>query len=312
MRILAAPGDTWGIPGTTFLLGYAVLVGVSIWLAIALRRGVARGPAAESLLPVSDPFALALLTGGPLQAVQAAIAGLRARHLVTAAAGGGVAASRPPNNGLHPLENAVHRAIAGGRRHVWMLLADDRVRSAVGTVRKDLEQAGLVLTGPQRVTYRLLGLLPAPVLLLGAVRFLDGAAAGKPVGYLTMLLIVVIVVQIMLLLSGPPEKTRAGKEAVRSEIRRHDHLKPELNPSWGAYGAVGAAMGVALFGTAALYAADPAFAAESEIRRAAAAGSSSSSSSGTGDSGSSCSSSSSCSSGSSCGGGGCGGGGCGG
>jgi len=306
MRVLAAPGDTWGIPGPTFLIGYVVLAGVVVWLTILLRRGIARGPLTDHPAPQSDPFALALLAGGPVLVVNAAIAGLRSRHLVTAASGGGVTTKQQPPKNLHPVENAVLRAIAGGRKHVYRLVTDERVTRAIADVRKGLERDGLVLDGVQRALHRLVGLLPLTVLALGAVRWWAGVQHDRPVGYLTLLLIALVVVQFVLALWGAPDRTRAGERTLTDEVARHDHLKPEYNPSWGAYGAGAAAMGVALFGTAALFAADPAFAAEAELRRQAAAGSASSS----GTSGSSCSSSSSCSSGSSCSGGsGCGGGG---
>jgi hypothetical protein len=79
------------------------------------------------------------------------------------------------------------------------------------------------------------------------------------------------------------------------------HLSPQMTPSLTTYGATGAAMGVAVFGAASLYAMDPAFAAEAEIQRVGAGGPLTT---GGGDGGSS----------GSCGGGGggCGGGGCGG
>lgn len=308
MRVLSAPGDTWGIPGPTFLIGYVVLAGVVVWLTIMLRRGIARGPAVENPVPQSDPFALALLAGGPFLVINAAIAALRARQLVSAASGGGLAAAQQPARGLPPVENAVHRAIAGGRKRTYTLVTDSRVEKAIADVRTALQRDGLVMDGGQRTRYRLIGLLPLTVLAIGAARWWNGVENNRPVGYLTFLLIVLVVVQIVFAVRGAPDKTRAGRRALRDEARRHEHLKPELHPSWGAYGAGGAAMGVALFGTAALFAADPAFAAEAELQRQVAASGSSGSGYTSDSSSSSCSSGSSCSGGSSCGGGGgCGG-----
>jgi len=114
-----------------------------------------------------------------------------------------------------------------------------------------------------------------------------------------------------------PRRTRAARAALRSLRRRHNHLAPMYAPAYASYGAAGAAMGIAIFGPASLWAIDPGFAAEAGVAREMTAsgtmgsgwtggGSSCGSSSG---GGSSCGSSSG--GGSSCGGGG-GGGGCGG
>lgn len=93
---------------------------------------------------------------------------------------------------------------------------------------------------------------------------------------------------------------RRGLEE-RSPVLGPAHLSPTQAPASGTYGAAGAAMGVALFGTASLWALDPAFAAQAEIQRNYASASSGGYSDGGGhgdsDSGD----------GSSCGGGGCGG-----
>jgi uncharacterized membrane protein YgcG len=132
---------------------------------------------------------------------------------------------------------------------------------------------------------------------------------NKPVTYLTILLIVLVIAQLAFLLGGAPTRTKAGDREAYDHASRYEHLDPSLKPAWSAYGATGAAMGVAVFGTGALISADPAFAAEAQLRQISGSGSSSS---GYTSSGSSCSSSSSCSSGSSCSSSSCGGGGCGG
>jgi hypothetical protein len=82
--------------------------------------------------------------------------------------------------------------------------------------------------------------------------------------------------------------------------RSSKHLRPDSSPSWSTYGPGAAALGVGLFGTAAIWAADPAFAADAEIQRQSIG---SNGWTGGSDGGGG---------GSSCGGGGCGGGGCGG
>ncbi|TQS44290.1 TIGR04222 domain-containing membrane protein [Cryptosporangium phraense] len=309
MKTLAAPGDTWGIPGPTFLFGLTVLGVAAIGLTLLLRRGISRGRAGGAARPVSDPFALALLSGGVNRVVEAAIAGLRARGLVDAVSGGGVTVRSWSTSGLHPVELAVHHAIGNGCTRVWTIAKDPGVVSTIEPLRTRLELDGLFLSASQRTTFRLVGLLVAPVIALGVLRALAGSANGKPISNLLFLLVFLGLAQLFLLRQPAPLSGRAVRETIRAESSRNSHLQPSYNPSWAAYGAGGAALGVALFGTASLIAADPAFAAEAQIRQAAAANSSGSY---VDSGGSSCSSSSSCSGGSSCGGGGCGGGGCGG
>lgn len=140
------------------------------------------------------------------------------------------------------------------------------------------------------------------------LRLVSGLFSGRPVGYLLLTLVALLIVT--LVLRRVPMLTRAGRAALRSVRSQHTHLAPASAPAYATYGAAGAAMGVALYGTASLWALDPGFAEQAEIQRQAAAGSGwsggSDGSSGGGDSSGS-------DGGSSCGGGGgCGGGGCGG
>ncbi|GAA3391063.1 TIGR04222 domain-containing membrane protein [Cryptosporangium minutisporangium] len=293
MRTLAASGDTWGISGPAFLLTYVLFAALAIGATIVVRRALTRGPAPQTLLPLTDPMLVALLRGGPTLAVPTAIAALRSRHLVAAVPSGGIVASRPTAEGLGPVEAATLRAVASGRTRPWTILADGNVQAAISAAWFRLERDGLVPSARRRTYYRLAGLAPVPVLLLGIARFVAGVAGGKPVGVLTVLLATLFVVELVFLLVSPPLTTRAGRAAVRQEVRRHEHLRPSYRPAWGAYGSSGAAMGVALFGTASLTAADPAFAVAAGIPSAGATGSPHYSSD---SSGSSCSSSSSCAS----------------
>lgn len=298
MKILAASGDTWGIPGLTFLGGYVVLAVLVVGLTVLLRRSLVAQAGRDRPHPTElDPFAFALLSGGPQRVVQAALAGLRTRQLIAAAPGGGIVVTGPPA-GLHPVEFAVYQAIAAGRNRVLTITVDRGFRDAVAPIAHHLEWAGLVLDLQERRSFRRLGLLFLPVFLLGLVRLWAGTSAGKPVGFLSTVLIILFFVQLLLPFISPPGQTKAGAALVEQHTQRYDHLQPSFSPSWGAYGALGAAMGVAVFGTAAFVAADPAFAAEVQLREHLS-GSSGSSSSGDG--------ASSCSGGSSCGGGGCGG-----
>lgn len=114
-------------------------------------------------------------------------------------------------------------------------------------------------------------------------------------------LLIALAVTTLILLGSVPRNTRAARSAIRTLKGQHAHLSPSSHPSYHTYGATSAAFGVALFGGAALYALDPGFAAEAEVQRNLASGSSSDGGGSSSDGGSS--------GGDSGGGGGCGGGG---
>ena len=190
--------------------------------------------------------------------------------------------------GVTPLDSAIYHA-AGRHARTRELRDDQWVRSALDQLRDDLERRGLAISGATRRTARRWGLAA-------------GISADKPVGLLFVELVIDSAICV-LLLRVRRIATRAAVKGTAELRTRHGHLSPSQSPAYATYGATGAAMGVALFGTVSLYSMDPAFAAEAEIHRQSLinAGGSTSSSSSCGSGGSSCG-----------GGGGCGGGGCGG
>ncbi|MGW3613944.1 TIGR04222 domain-containing membrane protein [Micromonospora sp. NPDC005163] len=310
MTDLAASGDTWGIPGPTFLRLYLVATAVMVALAVWHRF---RRPASASV-SVSEPLSpqqAAYLNGGPRLAVHAAVGGLRGAGAIGVGPDRRLLTTGPAPTGLTPLDQAVHWA-AHQRARAGDLPGDQRVRTALDQLRAGLEQRGLLLSHERRAAARHWTLGLVGLLAIGGYRLFAGLSNGRPVGYL--LLAMVAVLAAALVLWRVPNLTRAGRAALRDLRRQHAHLSPASSPAFATYGAAGAAMGVALYGTVSLWALDPGFAEQAEIQRQAAASSSgwsSGSSGGTsGDGGGS-----SCNGGSSCGGGGgggCGGGGCGG
>jgi uncharacterized membrane protein YgcG len=71
---------------------------------------------------------------------------------------------------------------------------------------------------------------------------------------------IVVVAAAIWLRRKPAARSVAG-DRVLAELREgHQALKPALSPSWAAYGALGAALAVAVFGTRSLWTADPEFA----------------------------------------------------
>jgi uncharacterized protein (TIGR04222 family) len=305
----AAPGDTWGISGPTFLWVFSFLGVVFFAGTLAHRRRVLRGPSDVRPNVVTGEEA-AYLNGGPRLAVYASLGALRTVGAIGVSADGVLAQTGSLPAGATPLDVAVYHA-ADRRIRPRALPTDRWVADAVESLRAGLERSGLAVTPQARRSARSGALLLLALLALGVARVAAGVSNKRPVGFLTLMLIVLGVVTLMLLVRVP-HRTSAGDFVLSSLRQKHSDLAPIRQPAWSTYGPAGAAMGVALFGTAALWTADPAFAAAAEVQRqyaAASGGDSSSYYAGGNDSGSG----GSCGGGSSCGGGGgCGGGGCGG
>jgi uncharacterized protein (TIGR04222 family) len=304
--------------GPDFLLVYGLLTALALGVVLLLRRQVAAGrddPGAGSGL---SAYEVAYLAGGPVRAVAAALSALHTQGVIERTGRDILAVT--PSGELPPAADRLDKAIvavAQGRTslHAGELASDPSIHRALDAIRQRLESAGVLASAADRVRMRWAVLPLVAVVLLGGARFLTGAATGRPVGFLAIVLLAVVILAVRLM--RVPRLTRAGQAAVDALRTRHHHLSPSSSPAWNLYGPAGAAMAVGLFGGAALWAADPAFAwgAGMELERVRAASSSGSYGSGcaassSADGGSSSGGSSSCG-GSSCGGG-CGGGGCGG
>jgi uncharacterized protein (TIGR04222 family) len=295
-------GETWGIPGPTFLGTYAILVAVTVIGVLIWRRWHLAGPR-ESAQPNLTPTQLAFLNGERELAVYSALAALRAAGAVSVTQGR-LEQSGPIPSGAPELDRAVYSA-AGRRCLPGQARWDPGVTAVLDRIETDLAEQGWLLSPERRNHLRLGAVATVALLVLGLTRAVAGSSNDKPIGYLLLMMVPVALITLAFL--SAPRKSVAAKRILSRSRAGATHLRPNQDPSWATYGPAGAALGVGLFGTAALWAADPAFASEAEIRREAYSGSSSGSSgdggSGGGDSGG----------GSSCGGGGgCGGGGCGG
>lgn len=310
---LGEPGDTWGISGPAFLFIYLMLV-LAVWIAGAqARRSIAGAPLGRpGVDPQARPYDIAYLNGGGELAVTAALGAMRQAGTIVAERGRVRAAGGLATH-ADPLERAIHFVASAptARSH---LQHHGTVRSALDAVHQRLVTGGLLLSDADRRRYRSVGWWSIAVGGLGFARLLAGIAGAKPVGFLVVVLLVVAVVGVVQL-ARAPRRSRAGDRVLATLRTENTSLAPTMRPDWALYGATGAALGVALFGTSAMWASDPAFADEIALQRATAGGftgstgytdytGSTSCGGGSADSGGG---------GSSCGGGGgCGGGGCGG
>ncbi|SCE92570.1 TIGR04222 domain-containing protein [Micromonospora viridifaciens] len=301
MTVLASSDDTWGIPGPTFLAIYLTAAAVILLVCGVHRYLVLRGRTPKEPL---DAESAAYLSGGAQLAIWTALAAMRRAGVVGVRARGRLAATGYTSTGMTSLQRALHRAAARGAR-TGDLRGDQRVADALAGLRDSLEQRGLLVGRGERQFARAGVLALSVLLVVGLVRIVAGLSAGRPTGYL--ILTVLALVLLLIALWRLPNRTRAGRVALRGLRAKHQYLSPAARPAYTTYGSAEAAMGVALFGTASLWALDAEFAqqAQAKYQAAASSGSSSGYSCSSGGGGSSCSSGDS--GGSSCGGGGCGG-----
>jgi uncharacterized protein (TIGR04222 family) len=290
--------DTWGIPGPTFLLSFVGAVVVLAILATVHRRSLFAGAPGTDVERLG-PQQIAYLNGRGKLAVYTALGGLRAAGAIGSGPDKTLVQSGPLPSGLTPLDSAVYNA-AGRRIRAREVAADQWVVAAIDQLREGLEATGLATTARQRRIARLWGVAGGALIVLGIARLIAGIANDKAVGFLVLAIFATVIVTITLLGKSKATATRAATKGLTRLRKQHDYLSPGQSPAYATYGASGAAMGVALFGAASLYAMDPAFAADAEIQRASALGSGYSG-------GSSGSSGGSCGGGGGCGGGGCGG-----
>ncbi|MGH3715493.1 MAG: TIGR04222 domain-containing membrane protein [Micromonosporaceae bacterium] len=306
MTSIAVPAATWGIPGPVFLWLYVGLGLVSLVAVLVLRHRALKGDREADPHYRLTPAEAAYLNGGEDRALAAALTALRAGDAIGADNGGRLKQTGPVPADATRLEQAVHHAIGENARRTG-LPRHRSVRSELDSLESGLTRAGLLLSPENRDRARKAALWLLPVLGLGVIRMVAGAASGRPIGYLLVLVLLLGVTTIVLVAKRPRLQTPAGAKLLERTYAEHSALRPSLSPSMATYGAVGAGMAVALWGTSSLWREDPTFASAAGMRLSTGG-------SGTGYTGSSSSGCGSASGGSSCsgGGGGCGGGGCGG
>lgn len=310
--------DTWSIPGTTFVLVYIVLLALAWFIGSALIRSLDRrvarvdgeGPAADAT--VED---LALLAGGPVRVVQAAVARLldagvlrmsRDRRLATT--------GRAPVGDLD--EEVVYAVETLAAPTPLSVMAKFRDSRAIRDLLVAAQRRGL-LHDPAAVRRRrtLALVLVGAVVVLGLARLAAGIARGAPIGFLVVLVVVGAVLAVRRAMVSTRRTTRRGRATLAAARAEAERVRATRAPAaWAAAGAPadGVARGPVLagaLGVAGLVAVGGfAMYPDNEVA-GLLAGPNGVTGGGGGDGGSSSDSSSGSSGGggSSCGGGGCGG-----
>lgn len=302
----------WGLSGPEFLWLYIVALVVALVVAIGARMRVRRPRLAEppGRLDVTE---LGFLGGGPLNALQVAVARLAMADLVRVNRSGQVSANSGTLSTGNALDDAVLANLASAPRMVAALAKRPAVERANNAIGETLVRRGLLVAPSAAIQARRFG----PVLLyvvfaVGIVRWINGVAEDLPVGYLTFLLAATLIAVVFMntrLLSAPKARTVHGDRlvaAVRKRGSAADPLERAAVSGPRVIEDVNLSHALTLAAPAALTPVAWSYASSGSYSTYVPPETGSSSGGG----GYSCgsSSSSSCSSGSSCGGGGCGGG----
>jgi uncharacterized protein (TIGR04222 family) len=248
--------NTWGISGPAFLAIYGGAIVLLALGAVLHRRVAFRGtPGADA--DELDPEQIAYVTGGPRLAACASLAALRAVGVVDAEGRDRLTTTAPLAADPTGLDRVVYAAAGRGVR-ASRLWRDPEVRAELTRMGHELAATGLVIAPPVHRALRLWGVAGLALGVLGVARIVAGIANDKPVGYLDPEVAAALFGSV-LAATADRYTTTAARRPLITLRRQYGYLAPAQSPAMEAYGAVGAALGVALFGPAAFQAMDPAF-----------------------------------------------------
>lgn len=291
--------NPFDLRGPPFLAFYVIAFAggcVAAWMVRSAVRGPNEPPPRGLRL---DPYQIAYLNGGPVHAVNAAVASLFHRDIIKVDQNDATVKVTLPCNRLpHPLEQAVHDAAwVNGTSSVHLKDVRTAVRPAVERIGEGLKREGLLVPDDAARNASVRATLVAvAVPAVGAVKVAVGLSRDKPVGFLILLCIVSAAVALAAF-ARRPHRTRRGDAVILGLKSANARLRTNV----AGVGPEAVLLGVAVFGLDFLGATNVSF-----LDKTLRPKNGSFSNSGCGGGGTSC--------GSSCGGGGCGGGcgGCGG
>lgn len=242
-------------------------------IAILVRRLFSRGPRRHKQLDVYEVAYVAgeleSEGGGVRRIVVTGIGGLRAAGAILATPSGNTGVTGGPPSDQDEVGSAIYAAAA---RHLprQQMFSDPPVLRAAQAVQARLTRRGWLLSERDTLRWRRVGLLPLTVLAVDVLLIItapllnlgnpdaplpsDGVA--RALGWTFCPL---VILSIAVWVTRPPVLSRAAREAVTSLRASNPDLVPERRPSWPDVGTHRAALGVALYGEAALRASDPAY-----------------------------------------------------
>jgi len=251
--MINAPMD-W--KGSDFLKLFACLIVAALLLSLGIVW-IIRGQPLR-FAPLSDPYEIAFLSGGGKRAVDAALARLYGKRLITIDRHkkAPYTSVRLLNNvhdlELSGLEKTVYLALPGSHSSTSLPSLRAALKPAVKSIRDRLRAAGLLFTGAQKFGIGLLAALPfLAVIAFGISKFMVGISRDKPVFFLLVLLFLTFIIM-SFRLSALRRRTATG-QALWKKLRRE--LKQPMKNLSGttAEENIGQiALAVAILGTPAL------------------------------------------------------------
>ena len=287
--------NPFDLRGPEFLLLFLALSAGAVGLGALIRARLRdTGLPAGIGAPQLDAYQAAYLAGGHGRAVEAAVAELAHRGLLVAdPLTRRLRVENEQSGTLHPLEAGVIR-VAGLSKETPLDRLTAGLEADTWSLRRVLEQKGLLLTAEERGRSRFMPALPLFALAgFGAIKVAVGIARDRPVVFLVLLCIGAVVGAVVTMLIRP-FRTRRGEEVLQNLIQRNAALKVNTSASLATLGGADVPMAVGLFGVGIL-ATGPLADISTTLRPPNSGG------------GSGCGGSSGCGSGGGCGGGGCGG-----
>jgi uncharacterized protein (TIGR04222 family) len=273
-----ASGPAYGVGVFSTVWSYAAVAMAiaaipSAAIAFLARRRVSRGPRRRTEL---DTYAIAYVAGeleseggGIDRIILTSIGGLRAAGaiLVTPSGNSGVTGRAPSDQ--DQVASAIFAA-ADRHRPRHEIFADPDVVTAARGVQTRLLRNGWLLSERDMLRWRRMGLLPLTVLAIDVLLIITGPllnltnpAAPPPAESVTRAFgwtfCPLVILAIALWVGRPPVISRRARKAVERLRTNNPELAPESHPSWTQLGASRAALGVALYGEAAMRASDPAY-----------------------------------------------------
>jgi uncharacterized protein (TIGR04222 family) len=209
--------NVFDLPGPQFLVFYLAFAAVVGALAYAVLWVASRG--GGSLPPLlADPFQIACLRGGPLEAARVAVVSLVDRGLLDVQQSRFVATSQRPR-GLHPIESAVLANCFNTGGEAAKVLSAASVRQACRAACEKLVRLGLAPTDEAQRGRTLLAALAAILVVgVGIAKLVIAFQRGRSnVAFLIVLIIVAI--GFFVWLGRPRWHTGQGKRML-ADLRR--------------------------------------------------------------------------------------------
>ncbi|MGI8907364.1 MAG: TIGR04222 domain-containing membrane protein [Candidatus Sumerlaeaceae bacterium] len=294
--------------GPQFLVLYGVMFGGAMIVGLIMRYFM-RGPSDYDQLAAGrlDPYDVAYLQGGPPRAYQAALTSLLQKgviHIMGDAVSVVYGEGSRRRDVEHPLEQEIVRQVdtqkVGRLGDLFGACAP-----AFDKMHEKLLRMGMLLSKNSIWSIRILMMsLYLVVAAVGAIKIWVGISRDKPVGFLIAFVIATVLIA-LLCLAGQFFRTSRADTTLSKLRKKSESLKAVVKSGGSSLSGNDLALGVALFGVAAIPAMYPDL--NDWVKRNRSGDGGGSSSYGGGDSSGSCGSGGSSSSDSGGGGGGCGG-----